>query len=253
MVDLFVVRHHGWGRLYCVCLRALVRDSLKGNGMAYYSNNDFTDAGISGVAEGGVYRRVVKRVLDIILAILLTPVALLIVIPLAVLISLDGASPIYWQNRIGKDGRVYRMMKLRSMVSNADELLNDYLDENPDARREWDEMQKLKNDPRITSLGRFIRKASIDELPQLWNVLRGEMSLVGPRPIMCDQRKLYPGMDYYEMRPGITGFWQISDRNECSFAERALFDSEYYHEVSFMTDFAVLTRTVGVVFRATGH
>ena len=221
--------------------------------MAYYSNNDFIDVGISDVAEARIYRRVIKRVLDFIFAALLAPIALLIIIPLVILISFDGASPIYWQKRIGKNGRIYKMMKLRSMVSNADELLNDYLDKNPDARREWDEMQKLKNDPRITPLGRFIRKASIDELPQLWNVLRGEMSLVGPRPIMCDQRKLYPGMDYYEMRPGITGYWQISDRNECSFAERALFDSEYYREQSFMTDFAVITRTVGVVLRATGH
>ena len=221
--------------------------------MAYYSNNDFIDVGISDVAEARIYRRVIKRVLDFVFALLLAPIALLIIIPLAILISFDGASPIYWQKRIGKNGRIYKMMKLRSMVSNADELLNDYLDKNPDARREWDEMQKLKNDPRITPLGRFIRKASIDELPQLWNVLRGEMSLVGPRPIMCDQRKLYPGMDYYEMRPGITGYWQISDRNECSFAERALFDSEYYSEQSFMTDFAVMTRTVGVVLRATGH
>ena len=221
--------------------------------MAYYSNNDFIDVGISDVAEARIYRRVIKRVLDFVFAALLAPIALLIIIPLAILISFDGASPIYWQKRIGKNGRIYKMMKLRSMVSNADELLNDYLDKNPDARREWDEMQKLKNDPRITPLGHFIRKASIDELPQLWNVLRGEMSLVGPRPIMCDQRKLYPGMDYYEMRPGITGYWQISDRNECSFAERALFDSEYSSEQSFMTDFAVMTRTVGVVLRATGH
>lgn len=221
--------------------------------MAYYSNNDFADIGVSNIPKAGVYRRVFKRVLDFTAAVVLAPIAIVILAPIALLISLDGTSPLYWQKRIGRNGRVYKMLKLRSMVPDAEIQLNDYLVKNPEARREWDEMQKLKNDPRITRVGSFIRKTSIDELPQLWNVLCGEMSLVGPRPIMCDQRKLYPGSDYYEMRPGITGYWQISDRNECSFAERALFDSEYHSELSFGTDFAVLTRTVGVVLRATGH
>ncbi len=221
--------------------------------MAYYSDENFAGGGFSNNVKFGIYRRVFKRALDFCIAALLMPIALLILAPIALLIALDGASPFYWQNRIGKNGRVYRMLKLRSMVPNADKMLEGYLNKNPAARREWDELQKLKKDPRITRVGRFIRKTSIDELPQLWNVLTGEMSLVGPRPIMCDQRKLYPGLDYYSMRPGITGYWQISDRNECSFAERALFDADYYRELSLGTDFAVLTRTVRVVLRATGH
>ncbi|PIE14208.1 MAG: sugar transferase [Rhodobacterales bacterium] len=221
--------------------------------MAYYSDENLAGGRFSHNIKFGIYRRVFKRVLDFCFAALLMPIALLILAPITLLIALDGASPFYWQNRIGKNGRVYRMLKLRSMVPNADTMLEGYLDENPEARREWDELQKLKKDPRITWVGRFIRKTSIDELPQLWNVLIGEMSLVGPRPIMCDQRKLYPGLDYYAMRPGITGYWQISDRNECSFAERALFDADYYRELSLGTDFAVLTRTVRVVLRATGH
>ncbi|HBQ37107.1 MAG TPA: sugar transferase [Rhodobacteraceae bacterium] len=221
--------------------------------MTYFSNNGFADVSVSSIPKLGIYRRAVKRVLDVAISIILIPIALLILVPAAFLVSLDGAAPFYWQKRIGRNGRVYSMLKLRSMVPNADAMLNDYLDENPKARREWDELQKLKNDPRITPIGRIIRKTSIDELPQIWNVLTGDMSLVGPRPIMCNQRKLYPGLDYYSMRPGITGYWQISDRNECSFAERALFDAEYHNEMSFGTDIAVLTRTVGVVLRATGH
>lgn len=221
--------------------------------MTHLSNNGFATMAASSIPKFGGYRRIFKRVMDVAISVILAPIAFLIVAPIAIVISFDGASPLFWQKRVGRNGRVYNMLKLRSMVPNADAMLTDHLDENPAARREWDEMQKLKNDPRITGIGRFIRKTSIDELPQLWNVLVGDMSLVGPRPIMCAQRKLYPGSDYYLMRPGITGYWQISDRNECSFAERALFDTEYYNEMSFGTDFAVLTRTVSVVLRATGH
>ena len=113
--------------------------------------------------------------------------------------------------------------------------------------------QKLKNDPRITPLGRFLRRTSLDELPQLWNVLMGDMSIVGPRPMMCNQRALYPGTEYYVMRPGITGFWQTSARNESSFHERAGFDQAYYRAVSLRTDLAIIWRTFSVVLRGTGH
>jgi exopolysaccharide production protein ExoY len=139
------------------------------------------------------------------------------------------------------------------MVPNADAVLNDYLDANPGARAEWDKTQKLKNDPRITASGRIIRKTSIDELPQLINVVRGEMSLVGPRPMMVEQRALYPGLAYYAMRPGITGFWQTSTRNESSFAERAVFDSAYFRDMSLRTDLRVLVKTVAVVIAGTGY
>jgi lipopolysaccharide/colanic/teichoic acid biosynthesis glycosyltransferase len=112
--------------------------------------------------------------------------------------------------------------------------------------------QKLRNDPRITAVGRFIRKTSIDELPQLFCVLKGEMSLVGPRPFMPDQKDLYKGNAYYAMRPGLTGLWQVSDRNETSFAERAIFDTKYARSLSMMTDISILFRTVGAVTRGTG-
>jgi lipopolysaccharide/colanic/teichoic acid biosynthesis glycosyltransferase len=144
------------------------------------------------------------------------------------------------------------MWKLRSMVADADARLGAYLDANPERRREWDENQKLRDDPRITPVGRIIRKTSIDELPQLWNVLRGDMSLVGPRPMMPDQQAIYPGTAYYALRPGITGFWQTSVRNESSFADRARFDASYLRDLSFATDFGVLLRTVRVVVCGTG-
>ena len=123
--------------------------------------------------------------------------------------------------------------------------LEDYLGANPVARVEWDEHQKLKDDPRITAAGRLIRKTSLDELPQLWNILRGDMSLVGPRPMMPQQAELYPGRDYYLLRPGLTGFWQISDRNETSFAARAAYDTQYCRRVSLLTDILVLSPRSG--------
>jgi lipopolysaccharide/colanic/teichoic acid biosynthesis glycosyltransferase len=138
------------------------------------------------------------------------------------------------------------------MVVGADDMLKAYLAENPEAAAEWAIDQKLKNDPRVTKIGQFIRKTSLDELPQLWNVLMGDMSLIGPRPMMPTQKDLYPGTAYYELRPGLSGYWQISDRNDCSFAKRAVFDTAYNNDLSLMTDLKVLVRTVGVVARGTG-
>lgn len=200
-----------------------------------------------------LYRRGIKRALDIVVVLSTALPVLFVLTILAAAIAMDGVNPFYRQKRIGKDGKVFSMWKLRSMVRNADEMLEQYLSQNPDARREWDVSQKLKYDPRITPIGKIIRKTSLDELPQLWNVLIGDMSLVGPRPMMVEQRNLYPGRAYYRMRPGITGLWQISDRNECSFAERSLFDTAYYRSLSFRTDLVVMIRTVGVVVKATGY
>jgi lipopolysaccharide/colanic/teichoic acid biosynthesis glycosyltransferase len=138
------------------------------------------------------------------------------------------------------------------MILDADQKLETYLASDPAARAEWDEKQKLVHDPRITRVGRLIRKSSLDELPQLLNVLMGDMSLVGPRPMMPDQRALYPGRAYYDLRPGITGPWQVSERNETSFADRARFDDKYHHDLSLATDLRLLGCTVKVVLRATG-
>ncbi len=200
----------------------------------------------------GYYPNIIKRIFDLFTVVLLALPALSILSIFAILITLSGAMPFYSQERIGKNGRIFRMWKLRSMVPNAKERLNEYLAQNPEARAEWNKTQKLKNDPRITKIGCFIRKTSLDELPQLLNVYVGDMSLVGPRPMMREQRALYPGLAYYKMRPGITGFWQVSERNETSFAERAYYDTSYLQQQSLTTDLRVLVQTVAVVFRGTG-
>ncbi|MEP2530310.1 sugar transferase [Shimia sp.] len=220
--------------------------------MAIYSRKHFDEAFAVAPPRSGLYRTYVKRMFDVsfVVAVAL-PVGLIIAI-LALIIARDGASPFYYQERVGRNGKTFKMLKLRSMVPNAKSMLETHLRANPAARREWNEKQKLTNDPRITWIGRIIRKSSLDELPQFWNVLRGDMSVVGPRPMMPEQVKLYPGTAYYAMRPGITGFWQISERNECSFAERALHDTDYDHAVSFSTDVAIVARTVLVVAAGTG-
>lgn len=194
-----------------------------------------------------------KRVLDTILILLSLPLVLPVVALLALVVATDGHSPFYSQKRIGKNGRVFRMWKLRTMVHNADAQLKAHLAENPAAAAEWAATQKLKQDPRITRVGRLLRKTSIDELPQLWNVFSGSMALVGPRPMMVEQRNLYPGMGYFRQKPGITGLWQVSDRNECDFRERAEYDDAYDRTVSLGTDLRILVQTVGVVFKATGY
>jgi lipopolysaccharide/colanic/teichoic acid biosynthesis glycosyltransferase len=201
----------------------------------------------------GPYRRYGKRLLDLVLVLLCVPVLLTILAPFAVLVAADGHNPFYRQARLGRDARTFGMWKLRSMVPDAEKLLDDYLAANPDARAEWHRDQKLRDDPRITGIGRFIRRTSIDELPQLWNVLVGDMSLVGPRPMMPSQRSLYPGIAYYAMRPGITGYWQTAIRNESSFAERALYDTSYFRDLSLWTDLRVLLDTVKVLASPTGR
>ena len=201
----------------------------------------------------GVYRTFIKRGLDVAAVLLAAPIILPLVIGLGLAVRQDGGSVFYTQQRIGKDGRHFRMWKLRSMVSDADARMADYLAAHPEARAEWEETQKLKRDPRITRFGQFLRRSSLDELPQLWNVLIGDMSLVGPRPMMLNQQSLYPGSAYYRLRPGITGPWQTSGRNDTSFGSRADFDAEYERELSFGTDLRLLFRTVGVVMRCTGY
>ncbi|MEL6570599.1 MAG: sugar transferase [Pseudomonadota bacterium] len=202
----------------------------------------------------GFYRNVVKRFLDVSIILFFAPIVVPMLVLLVAIVAATGkGSPLYRQERVGLHGKTFTMWKLRSMVPNADAALARYLQSNPAARAEWASTQKLKNDPRITSFGRILRQSSLDELPQLWNVLKGEMSLVGPRPMLPEQQILYPGSAYYRMLPGITGLWQISARNESAFAERAFFDSRYDAKLSFLTDLKTLLATVLVVTRATGH
>ncbi|MEX5730240.1 exopolysaccharide production protein ExoY [Rhodovulum iodosum] len=211
---------------------------------------------VTAPAGGAIYADRLKRVFDIVFVVGVLVLAAPILVPLFLLIlgivALDGHSPIYRQRRVGRDGRVYDMLKVRTMVPDADARLQAHLEADPAARAEWGSLQKLRSDPRITRFGQFLRKSSLDEMPQLWNVMKGEMSLVGPRPMMENQKALYPGRAYYRMRPGITGLWQVSDRNHSTFADRAVFDAEYHARLSFWTDLRILARTVSVVLRGTG-
>lgn len=201
----------------------------------------------------GVYARFGKRAFDLVAVLIAAPLVLPFVLLMALIVMKDGGNPFYKQQRIGRNGRIFTMWKLRTMVDGAHDLLQDYLDKNPEAKREWEETQKLRVDPRITRFGHALRKSSMDELPQLWNVLMGHMSLVGPRPMMVEQESIYPGKAYFKMLPGITGNWQVSERNESTFVERARYDNSYLKNISFRNDLAILFATVKVVLKATGR
>ena len=143
------------------------------------------------------------------------------------------------------------------MVIDADLVLNQVMESDPRAAEEWQKFQKLQNDPRVTPLGKFLRKSSLDELPQIWNILRGEMSFVGPRPFMPEQQEIYDvtptSSAYYMMRPGVTGVWQVSCRNEAAFDVRAFYDNEYANTASLVCDLRIVAKTALVVLRGTGH
>jgi lipopolysaccharide/colanic/teichoic acid biosynthesis glycosyltransferase len=192
---------------------------------------------------------------DILLAalglLLLWPVFLLI----ALAIRLDSPGPVlYRQTRLGRGGRPFTLLKFRSMRLDADSQLGALLETSPEFRRAWARHQKLWNDPRCTPLGIFLRRSSLDELPQLWNVLRGEMSLVGPRPILPDQRLQYgPFFECYaSLRPGLTGLWQVMGRNQISFAGRVFLDQVYISRRSLALDAYILLRTTWVVLTCLG-
>ncbi|MGY6410363.1 MAG: sugar transferase [Alkalilacustris sp.] len=211
-------------------------------------------AGAGGVrTRGGVYRAAGKRALDLVLVILTLPVTLPVILIMAGLVALDGGRPFYSQIRVGQGGRNFRIWKLRSMVLDADAVLEGYLARDSALRAEWDSHQKLRRDPRITAVGELLRRSSLDELPQLFNVLKGEMSLVGPRPMMPQQRDLYPGRAYYRLRPGLTGLWQVTARNDSVFAFRAACDTRYDRRLSLWLDLKLILVTVAVVLRGTGR
>lgn len=198
------------------------------------------------------YRDRFKPLLDKLLILVTAPLVLPVIALLALLASLDGGKPFYTQLRVGKGGKSFRMWKIRTMVPDADARMEAYLAANPAARAEWNATQKLKDDPRITRIGHILRKTSLDELPQLFNVLTGSMSLVGPRPMMVQQKPLYHGRAYFQLSPGITGLWQTSDRNDCNFVDRVHYDETYGRTMSLVTDLRILFKTVAVVLRGTG-
>jgi exopolysaccharide production protein ExoY len=195
------------------------------------------------------------RVLDLVAATLLAIFIAPLMILLAVLIRLqDGGPAVFSQERIGEGGRTFRCFKFRSMVIDADRRLELLLAENPSIRLEWDRDHKLRDDPRVTPLGAFLRKSSLDEIPQLFNVLRGEMSLVGPRPIVSRERIKYGRRfsAYCSVPPGITGLWQVSGRNDVSYRRRVAMDVLYSRNKNFGFDVLLLIKTVPAVLTRKG-
>lgn len=198
----------------------------------------------------------IKRIVDIVGGLVgtIALIPLTIIIYIANIISKDKGPVFYSQQRIGKDGKIFKMYKYRSMIVGADEILEKYLEENEDARKEYTEYKKLKNDPRVTKIGNFIRKTSLDEFPQFINVLKGDMSLVGPRPYLPrekeDMEKYYTYI--IESKPGITGYWQVTGRSDVNFDERLKMDYNYSQNKCLKTDMKLLIKTVAKVAKKEG-
>jgi lipopolysaccharide/colanic/teichoic acid biosynthesis glycosyltransferase len=190
--------------------------------------------------------RYVKRALDILLVLLSAPVVLPILAIVSGLVLMTSPGPIFYSHRrIRKNGAFFSMWKFRTMAVNSTEILDQYLSKNPRARQEWKQTHKLKHDPRITPVGRFLRRYSLDELPQVLNVLRGQMTLVGPRPIVAAEVEKYgAGFHFYcSVKPGLTGLWQVSGRSELSYPQRVQLDCDYVTRWSLRRDFVILLRT----------
>lgn len=199
---------------------------------------------------------ILKRFIDIIgsLVGIICLVPLTIIIWIANLIMKDNGPVFYTQERIGKNGRIFKMYKYRSMVVGADEKLKEYLEKNEEARKEYAEYKKLKNDPRITKVGAFLRKTSLDEFPQFINILKGEMSLVGPRPYLPREKEEINGFFNYIMscKPGLTGFWQVHGRSDVTFTDRLDMDMRYYYNHNLKMDIKILKDTVVNVVKKEG-
>jgi len=187
----------------------------------------------------------------LLILIALSPVMLI----LAGLVWRMGGAPIFFGHyRVGQTGQLFRCLKFRTMVTDSEERLARLLRDDPVAKAEWDRDQKLTNDPRITPVGHFLRKTSLDELPQLFNVLRGQMNLVGPRPITVSELVRYGQIrwHYFSVRPGMTGLWQVSGRNDTTYEERVALDCKYVEERTLLGDVAIIIKTVKVVVARDG-
>lgn len=199
--------------------------------------------------------RIIKRCVDVLSVAAGLLLFWWIFVGIAMAVKLSSPGPVFYgQRRIGRFGREFTAWKFRSMVKDADAILHDYLAKHPELRIEWERDHKLKDDPRVTWIGRLLRRTSLDELPQLWNVLRGEMSLVGPRPIVQAEVEKYGERFalYQKVRPGLSGLWQVSGRNDTTYAERVALDCYYVRNWSVWLDLVILARTVRVVLLGKG-
>jgi exopolysaccharide production protein ExoY len=200
-------------------------------------------------------QRFIKRTVDIVVSLVLFVVLLPFVLVFGHAILVDSPGPLlFMQRRVGRGGRDFSLLKFRTMVAGADALLTAHVGSDHELRQEWEETRKLRNDPRVTRVGRFLRKHSIDELPQILNVLRGDMSLVGPRPVAREELPLLGqrATDILRVRPGLTGLWAVSGRSDVSYQERAALEYRYAVGWSLWMDLKILLRTIPVVLRGRG-
>ena len=236
---------------------------IKSSELEYVTNGEITTALVP-YKDVSVYKskikrkieRIVKRTVDIFGGIfgIIALIPLTLIIWIANFISGDRGPLFYSQERIGKDGKKFKMYKFRSMVVGADEILKTYLEENEEARKEFKKYKKMKNDPRVTKIGNFIRKTSLDEFPQFINVLKGDMSLVGPRPYLEREKE---DMTYFykyivSCKPGVTGLWQVSGRSDVTFEDRMRMDMEYFRRNGLRVDVKILRKTVEKLLRKEG-
>jgi Undecaprenyl-phosphate galactose phosphotransferase WbaP len=199
--------------------------------------------------------RIIKRSLDLLLVAVSLPVSLLVLGIVAIVVALNSPGPIFYSHRrIRRHGAFFSMWKFRTMCVNSAEVLEKHLAEHPEARIEWNKSHKLRNDPRITKIGSFLRRYSLDELPQLWNVVTGQMSLVGPRPIVAAEVEKYGGCFscYCKVKPGLTGLWQVSGRSSLTYDERVALDCEYVGNWSLTKDTVILLKTFSTVINQDG-
>jgi exopolysaccharide production protein ExoY len=198
-----------------------------------------------------IFQRSVKRLFDLLSVVVILVLFFWAIIAVAIAVRLTTGSPvIYGHKRVGRDGREFKCYKFRSMVPNADKVLARLLATDADAREEWNRDFKLKNDPRVTRVGQFIRKTSLDEFPQLWNVLMNDMSIVGPRPVVRKELEVYytGAEDHYtSVKPGLTGPWQVSGRNDMEYSERVALDMDYVETWGLWRDLVIVMSTVGVM------
>ncbi len=220
-------------------------NSINHKGLALYIKNKLLHSGEITI------KAIFDKVLSIVLFILFLPLLLLLYV--IVYISTKG-DPLYKQKRIGKDGKSFHIYKFRTMRINAEEILEEILENDPILKAEWEREFKLKDDPRITKIGKFLRRTSLDELPQLYNVFQGKMSLVGPRPIIEDEVVKYGEFFNYfsAVKPGITGLWQVSGRNDISYDERVRLDVWYVRNWSMELDIMILVKTAAIVLARKG-
>lgn len=212
------------------------------------------------IKSGTLDRKVISqhalaRIFDLLLILFAAPYILLAFFIIAILILVDSGGPVFYrQTRIGRYGRNFHIYKFRTMVQNADQVLQAYLNESPARKAEWLATHKLKKDPRVSRIGAWLRKTSLDEIPQVWNILIGDMSIIGPRPIVEAEVEKYGSSFglYKQVRPGLTGLWQVSGRNDISYKRRVELDEYYILNRSFKMDVEILLKTVSVVLGRNG-